>query len=115
MQQAIERKTLKITKFVKHDAVLEKVNGVDYYHLTYSLEAEALKDGGYLYICESHGKYGKVMGFEVRNSPNKGNCFVFPAEIGHHYEFDEGGYPTDRRTSSMTLAKHEDGWVVVER
>jgi hypothetical protein len=61
---------LRLTKFTKHDAVLGKENGVDYYQVKYSLEAEALKDGGYVNICDSKGKDAGLMSFEVRDRAN---------------------------------------------
>lgn len=103
---------LKLTNFMKHDAVSEKRDGVDYYRVAYSIEAEALKDGGYLNICESHGKYGALMSFQVSEAPSHGDCFVFPAEKGHRYQFDETGFPASPMNHQMTLAKHEQGWVI---
>ena len=103
---------LKLTKFVKHDAVAQKIMGVDYYTVKYSIEAEAIRDGGYVNICESDGKHGKLLSFEVRSSPNKGDCHVFPAEKGHVYQFDETGFPARRLNHEMKIAKHEKGWVI---
>lgn len=106
---------LKLTKFTKHDAVPQKINGVDYYTVKYSVEAEGIQDGGYLYMCQSHGENGLVMGFEVSSAPSQGDCFVFPVQKGRTYRFDETGFPTRRYTHEMTLAKHESGWVVAEQ
>jgi hypothetical protein len=100
---------LKFVNFLKTDAVSSKRDGVDYYTIKYDFEVEGTKDGGYLHICRFQGKYHAVMNFEVRNSPKEGDCFVFPVEKGHRYKTDPFPYPHMR---AMTLAKHENGWVV---
>jgi hypothetical protein len=64
----------------------------------------------FLQICQSNGKYAEVMSFEVRTKPNHGDCFVFTVEKGHRYKVQN-----NPRLKSLTLAKHESGWVVVQQ
>src|SRR5258708_23676078 len=101
---------LNLSKFTKRDAVRGQENGVEFYHVTYSVEVQGMRNGGFLNICSGHDKYSPLQSFFVRETPNRWDCFTMPVEMGHVYVMAD-----NRLNREATLAKHESGWVLSQQ
>lgn len=93
----------KLINMIKKDAVNKTVFGVKTYSIKYTAEVECVKDGGWIYVSRSDGKLWP-RGVQVLDRYSEGNTNK-QTKIGDKYQFD----------GSMTLEKHEQGWVLSGR
>jgi len=103
---------LRIINLNKTDAVKGNVNGIEIYKVSFSYQVECLKDGGYLHVCKSGGKYGALCDFKIQTSEDKWECYLFLGERGHIYDMQPRNCGYDNKSNfDLVLEKHESGWV----
>ena len=96
---------LRLSKFTLLSITPAKGPGMDSYRVTYSVEAKALKDGGYVFLCAIYDKSSPLMGFQVRESPRKSDCFVYQSKKGQRYQFNR----SRKENYKLSFAKKESG------
>ena len=103
---------LRIVNLNKTDGVKGNVNGVEIYKVSFTYQVECLKDGGYLHICNSGGKYGALCDFKIQTVEDKWDCYLFLGEKGHAYNMQPRNCGYDNKSNfDLVLEKHESGWV----
>lgn len=103
---------LKVSKFTKINAIKEKRNDIDYYILNYDFELVGTKDGGYL-SSKSDSDTEEIINI-WDGSVSEEPISKIQVKKGQRYRVSEGGRLDVTGGFKMTLAKHENGWVMVE-
>ena len=93
---------LKLASFNKVDGVSKSNNGAESYEMTFTIEIECVKDGGYVNIMRN----GKLGGFAIllpQQIDNYSGQFEQPAKVGNRYNME----------GIILFEKHDSGWVVL--
>ena len=107
---------LRLSQFTVNEVVPGKRSGGDTYTVRYTLEAEALRDGGYLEICRSRGPDSSYIGSpRVLDVQDHDNCHSFQSQKGRRYRLDRAAtFNSPKMINEITIARHERGWAIVE-